>query len=244
MNAKSLGDLESTLEMHNADLARSNRELEEFAYVASHDLKSPLLVVMGFLDLLQNTKADQLDDDARLYVEAAVRGAQRMERLIDDLLTYSRAGRNEHDARWVDLSVVVREAVIDCEHVVKESAIVTIGRMPTVLGNQTQLRQLFANLISNAMKYRRTTEPPQVRIEAEQRECEWLIRVIDNGVGIPAADRESVFTMFKRLEQTCDRPGSGIGLAICHRVVVAHGGSIWVESADDGGTQFCFTLPS
>jgi signal transduction histidine kinase len=244
-SAMSNADIRGRLEQDNAELARSNRELEEFAYVASHDLKSPLLVISGFLDLVQRTKAEQLDDDGRLYVEAALRGAARMEQLIDDLLTFSRAGRNDHNREWVDLGALVAQLLVDCESAVHESlAVVQVGPLPSVLGEATLLRQLLENLFSNSVKFRRTGAEPIIKIACERRRGEWLVSVSDNGIGIPREDREAIFAMFARLPQSSDRPGSGIGLAICHRVVQAHGGRVWVEDGIAGGARVCFTLPA
>lgn len=238
-------DFRGRLEQDNAELARSNRELEEFAYVASHDLKSPLLVVSGFLELLRSTKRDQLDEDGRMYIEAALRGATRMEQLIDDLLTFSRAGRNDHNREWVDLGALVAQLLVDCERAVHESlAVVQVGPLPSVLGEATLLRQLVENLLSNSVKFRRSDVEPIIHIMSERRHGEWLVSVADNGIGIPCEHRESIFAMFSRLAQSSDRPGSGIGLAICHRVVQAHGGRLWVEDGIAGGARVCFTLPA
>jgi signal transduction histidine kinase len=233
------------LERDNAELARSNRELEQFAYVASHDLKSPLLTVTGFLELLQNTKAEQLDDDARMFVDVALRGAARMEQLIDDLLTYSLVGRNDHHRELVDLGVIASQLVDDWGSAVREAnAEVHISSLPRVLGDATLLRQLLENLFSNSMKFRRPGIDLIIDIRSERRRGEWLVCVADNGIGIPDEHRESIFTMFSRLAQSTDRPGSGIGLAICHRVVQVHGGRLWVEDGTAGGAQVCFTLPA
>jgi light-regulated signal transduction histidine kinase (bacteriophytochrome) len=238
------GEGHRDLEQHNAELARANRELEEFAYVASHDLKSPLLVVLGFLDLLERTKSEQLDDDAKSYLSAALRGAGRMEELIDDLLSYSRIGRSDRDCQYVDLFSIIADVIAErAEQIDAVGAKVNVGRLPSILASPVMLRQLCDNLISNALKFRREGHPPEITIDAVNLHGEWLIRVIDNGVGIPAPERDTIFTMFCRLRQTEDRPGSGVGLAICHRVVQAHGGRLWVEDGADGGAALCFTLP-
>ena len=238
-------EIRGRLEQDNAELVRSNRELEEFAYVASHDLKSPLLVVTGFLELLQRTKGDALDDDGRMYVEAALRGAARMGQLIDDLLTYSRAGRNDHNRHRVDLDIVVRQLVSDWSDAIEEAgALVQVGSLPSVPGDETLLRQLLENLFSNSLKFRRPGVDLVIEIDSERREGEWCISVCDNGIGVPIEHRDRVFTMFTRLATSTDRPGSGIGLAICHRVVQAHGGRLWVEDGDSGGARLRFTLPA
>jgi light-regulated signal transduction histidine kinase (bacteriophytochrome) len=228
----------------NAELARSNRELEEFAYVASHDLKSPLLVISGFLDLLQRTKAEQLDEDARRYIDAALRGSARMERLIDDLLAFSRVGRRDQDRTVVDLDAVARQLLADWEDAVREAGgTVHVGALPSVIGDATMLRQLLENLLSNCVKFRRADTDLVVEIIAERRLSEWMISVRDNGIGIALEHRGSVFTMFSRLQPASALPGSGIGLAICERVVHAHGGRIWAEEGIDGGAQVSFSLP-
>lgn len=245
IDAMSNADMRSPLEEHNAELARSNRELEEFAYVASHDLKSPLFVVSGFLELLKRTKAEQLDNEACAYVDAALRGAARMDQLIEDLLAFSRVGRNEHESELVDLDAVVAALVLDWDGALLEAgAKVRVGPLPEVMGDATLLRQLLENLLSNSVKFRRPDVDPVIDITSERRQGEWLTCVTDNGMGIPAEHRESVFTMFSRLKHSTDIPGSGIGLAICYRVVQAHGGRLWVEDGAAGGAQLCFTLPA
>jgi len=238
-------EIRGRLEQDNAELVRSNRELEEFAYVASHDLKSPLLVVTGFLELLQRTKGEQLDDDGRMYVDAALRGAARMGQLIDDLLTYSRVGRNDHNRHRVDLDIVVQQLVNDWSAAIAEArAIVRVGSLPSVLGDETLLRQLLENLFSNSLKFRRPGIDLVIDIDSERRGGEWCISVSDNGIGVPLEHRDRIFTMFTRLANSTDRPGSGIGLAICHRVVQAHGGRLWVEDGESGGASLRFTLPA
>ncbi|MDQ1424224.1 MAG: hypothetical protein QOD72_1722 [Acidimicrobiaceae bacterium] len=238
-------EIRGRLEQDNAELARSNRELEEFAYVASHDLKSPLLVISGFLELLKATKSEMLDEDARLYIDAAVRGATRMGQLIDDLLAFSRVGSTERNSQLVDLSELVEHMVVDRQSSVTEAgATVRVGSLPSVLGDATLLRQLLENLFSNSLKFRRPGVDCVIEIDGERRRGEWVISVSDNGIGIPHEHRQAIFTMFSRLAQSTDRPGSGIGLAICHRVVQAHGGRVWVEDGTAGGVRLCFTLPA
>lgn len=229
----------------NADLERSNRDLEEFAYVASHDLKSPLLVVRGFLELLGRNKADVLGDDGRTYVAAALRGTERMEQLMDALLAFSRAGRLPMETRPVAMGDIVGQVVIDLAPAIKAAgAQITIGELPTLIADGVQLAQLFENLIANAVKYVRADVPPVVTITASCVGGEWHIEVVDNGIGIAASDRLRIFQMFSRLEAARDTPGSGIGLAICQRVVQAHGGRLWVEPADGQGSRFVVALPA
>ncbi|MEY2405751.1 MAG: hypothetical protein QOG39_667 [Acidimicrobiaceae bacterium] len=233
------------LERRNAELERSNRELEEFAYVASHDLKSPLLVVRGFLDLLVRHKGASLDDEGRTWIAAATRGSDRMEQLIDDLLGFSRAGRSQTVFDSVDLNAVWSMAEADCRVGIEATgARIAADELPVLRGDQTQLRQLLQNLLSNALKFARPGVVPIVEVTAERAGDQWVIAIGDNGVGVPPEDRERIFGMFTRLDETAGEPGSGIGLAICQRVAVAHGGQIWVEETDSGGSRFCVALPA
>ena len=182
-----------------------------------------------------------------MYVEAALRGAARMEQLIDDLLTFSRVGRNDHNREWVDLGATSSGNCWSTGTVWSPRPgrrRVQVGPLPSVLGDATLLRQLLENLFSNSVKFRRPGVDPVIEITSERRRGEWLVCVTDNGIGVPLEHRESIFTMFSRLAQSTDRPGSGIGLAICHRVVQAHGGRLWVEDGIAGGAQVCFTLPA
>jgi signal transduction histidine kinase len=232
------------LEQRNAELERSNHELEQFASIVSHDLKSPLQVVRGFVELL-GRQADTNPEQAteiQTYVAAALRGAARMDRLIDDLLAYSRAGNRPTDLVPVDLDVIAAEVQADSAALVRETdAVVTFGPLPTVLGDATQLRQVLQNLVTNAIKFRRAGVTPEVSVTASSDADNWIIDVADNGMGIDPSHREEIFTMFSRLHHG-DRPGSGIGLAICARVVANHGGSIWVEPGERDGSVFRFTL--
>jgi PAS domain S-box-containing protein len=241
---RALSEAASELEQRNAELERSNRELEQFASIVSHDLKSPLQVVRGFVELLgrqADTNPDQASE-VQTYVAAALRGAARMDRLIDDLLAYSRAGQRPAGLVPIELDVIASEVLADNAALIGETdAIVTVGPLPTVPGDATQLRQLFQNLITNAIKFRRTDVVPEVSITAQSTADHWTIDVADNGIGIDPAHREQIFAMFSRLHHG-DRPGSGIGLAICARVVANHGGSIWAEDPRGEGSRLRFTL--
>jgi signal transduction histidine kinase len=233
------------LAQRNAELERSNRDLEEFAYVASHDLKSPLLVIRGFLDLLVRNKADVLGDDGITFIEAATRGAERMEGLIDALLAFSRAGRSPLAAQPVDLDDVVhRQVLADLDVLLRDAgAEVTVSPLPTIEGDRVQLAQLFQNLIANAVKHRHPERVPAIAITASRVGRAWHIAVRDNGVGIPPTDAGRIFLMFSRLDAARETTGSGIGLAICQRVAQAHGGHIWVEPVPEGGSRFVVSLP-
>jgi signal transduction histidine kinase len=235
-----LASTAAELERRNSELERSNHELEQFASIVSHDLKSPLQVVRGFVELLGRQEGDIAQ--VQTYVAAALRGAARMDRLIDDLLAYSRAGQRPAEFVPVNLDTVANEVLADSAPLIAETdAIVTVDPLPTVPGESTQLHQLLQNLITNAIKFRRTNVKPEVKVTAEEAGEHWMIEVIDNGIGIEAEHRDEIFAMFTRLHHG-DRPGSGIGLAICARVVANHGGTIWAEPGDGDGTRLRFTL--
>jgi len=232
------------LEQRNAELERSNRELEQFASIVSHDLKSPLQVVRGFVELLgrESTAGATWSDEAQTYVSAALRGAERMDRLIDDLLTYSRAGQRPATFTPIDVNRLVTEVLADSAALVREAdASVHVDRLPTVAADETQLRQLLQNLLHNAVKFRRQDRRPEVWIDAVERAGEWEFHVDDNGIGIDPRHREEIFGMFTRVHQG-DAPGSGIGLAVCARVAENHGGRIWVDDSAHGGSCFLFTI--
>jgi signal transduction histidine kinase len=230
------------LEQRNEELERSNRELEQFASIVSHDLKSPLQVVRGFVELLGREVGKVSVSELQTYASAALRGAERMDQLIDDLLAYSRAGQRPTSFVPIDLNELMDEVLADSARLAADAdASITIETLPTVTGDYTQLRQLLQNLVSNAVKFRRPNVTPEVSVRASGDSLEWTICVEDNGLGVDVGDREEIFEMFTRIHQG-DRPGSGIGLAVCARVVANHGGRIWVEDGMDGGSAFCFTL--
>jgi len=235
-------DLERAVAGRTEELARSNRELETFASVVAHDLRSPLLTVSGYCQLIHDELGDRLDGKAADYLEHIVDVAARMSRLIDDLLEYSRAGRSREPFRKVDMQNILVLAAANLEGLIRaEQAQVEIGDMPAVTGDQTQLVQLFQNLLDNAVKFRRR-EPPRIRIAAEAAENGWRFAVEDNGVGIAAEHCERIFQTFQRLHGR-EYPGKGIGLATCKKIVERHGGKIWVDSALGRGTTFYLTLP-
>ena len=225
------------------DLARSNRELEQFAYVASHDLQEPLRMVTSYLQLLERRLGPQLAGEEREFLDFAVDGGRRMQALIGDLLQYSRLGRAAVPARPVDSGEALSLALANLEVALQESgASVVRGALPAVLVDQVQLVQLFQNLVGNAVKFR-AARPPRVEIGAVADGDRWRFSVKDNGIGIAPQDAEAVFTIFRRLHTREQYPGTGIGLAIAKRVVERHGGRIWVESVPGEGATFCFTLP-
>jgi PAS domain S-box-containing protein len=234
---------EEALARQAAELARSNAELEQFAYVASHDLQEPLRMVASYTQLLARRYGDRLDDDAREFIGYAVDGVTRMQALINDLLAYSRVGRREITPGTVDLQKLLERVLITLGPAIEEAeAQVTYDPLPELPGDAVQLSQLFQNLIGNALKFR-TEVPPRVRVDVQEEGDEWLFCVRDNGIGIPPEFAQRIFDIFQRLHTRDQYPGTGIGLAICKRIVERHGGRIWVESADGAGSTFHFTLP-
>ena len=234
--------VEEQLRATAADLARSNEELEQFAYVASHDLQEPLRMVASYTQLLARRYAGKLDRDADEFIGFAVDGAKRMQDLINDLLAYSRVGTRPMQLESVDSQQLVDGVVADLAPAITEAgATVHADGLPIVRGDPVQLRQLFQNLITNAVKFR-GERSPQVRITAERLQQWWQFGVQDNGIGIEPQYLERIFVLFQRLHTRADYPGTGIGLAICKKIVERHGGRIWLESAPGQGTTFWFTL--
>jgi light-regulated signal transduction histidine kinase (bacteriophytochrome) len=233
-----------TLNQQAGELKRSNGDLEQFAYIASHDLQEPLRMVSGFTGLLQRRYAGKLDADADEFIGFAIGGVNRMQALINDLLSYSRVGREEVAAKPVDMQLVVDEALANLQSAIEDrSALVSRGPLPTVLANHGMLVRVFQNLIANALKFCKA-DRPIVRIAAEQHGSEWVFSVADNGIGIDPQYRDRIFLIFQRLHQQGEYPGTGIGLAVVKRIVERNGGRIWLESEPGKGTTFFFTLPA
>ena len=219
------------------ELARSNRDLEQFAYVASHDLQEPLRMVATYTQLLAERYAGKLDENADKYIHYAVDGALRMQTLVQDLLAFSRVGRQGTDFRVVECSALLQVAKQNLKTAIEESGTqIECEALPSVVADGSQLGQVFQNLIGNAIKFR-GAGTPVIRITAEKKDREWMLAVSDNGIG------EIIFVIFKRLHTRAEYPGSGIGLAICQKIVERHGGRIWVESKPGEGSTFKFTLP-
>ncbi|WP_328458719.1 CHASE3 domain-containing protein [Streptomyces sp. NBC_00386] len=237
------------LDAQAVELRRSNAELEQFAYVASHDLQEPLRKVASFCQLLEKRYGDQLDDRARQYIDFAVDGAKRMQVLINDLLTFSRVGR-VNDARLpVDLDQALSKALANLESSVTESGarIDRPDELPQVVGDPTLATMLWQNLVGNAVKFRHPDRPPHIRITCERDPEDpgsWRFCVTDNGIGIPGEFEDKVFVIFQRLHARDAYGGTGIGLALCKKIVEYHGGRIWIDTAHTDGTRFCFTIPS
>lgn len=226
-----------------AELARSNAELEQFAYVASHDLKEPLRMVSSFVQLLERRYRDKLDEQAREFIGFAVEGTARMHTLIHDLLEYSSVRTKGVPFRRTSAEAVLSATLKNLQAAIFESgAEITHGELPEILVDPTQATQLFQNVIGNAIKYRR--ERPRVHVDARREGDQWVFSVKDNGIGIPAEYFERIFVIFQRLHGRDEYSGTGIGLAVCKRIVERHGGRMWVESTPGKGSTFFFTLPS
>ncbi|MGE5506151.1 MAG: sensor histidine kinase [Actinomycetota bacterium] len=237
--------LETLVAQRTADLMASNRELEQFAYVASHDLQEPLRMVVSYVDLLAKRYGDALDQDAHEFIGFAREGALRMSQLINNLLDYSRIGRQGGEVEAIDLRDVVLEAMDNLAAALDDTAgeIRVADDLPIVGGNRRELVSVFQNLIGNALKYRRPDQPPRVSITAGRQDGAWLIKVSDNGIGIPPEYRERIFVLFQRLHGRHEYPGTGIGLTSAKKIIEMHGGRIWVEDSEGTGSTFCFTLP-
>lgn len=238
-------DATRDLREYTRRLERSNADLEQFAYVASHDLQEPLRMVGNFTQLLQQRYRGQLDSKADQYIDFAVSGVTRMQRLLNDLLDFSRIDSGNTDFAPVDTAAAVAGVVHDLDAMIEESrARIDIGPLPIVPGEAAQLSRVFQNLIANALKFRAPDRDPVVRVEAERVDRNWRFTVQDNGIGIEPEYFDRIFVMFKRLHGQSEYPGTGVGLAICAKIVLRHGGELWVESEFGKGSRFIFTLPA
>ena len=234
---------EEKLKLALADLGRSNKDLEQFAYVASHDLQEPLRMVSSYTQLLARRYQGQLDATANEFIAYAVDGANRMQKLINDLLTYSRVGTRAKAFQPTDCTAVLDQALANLKAAIETSgAVATHGPLPTVWHDNLLLVQLFQNLIGNAIKFH-VEMPPRIHVSAEQKGGEWVFAVRDNGIGIDPQYAERIFTIFQRLHTREEYSGTGIGLAICKKIVERRGGRIWVESQPGSGSTFYFTIP-
>lgn len=234
---------EIKLEQAMAALKRSNAELEQLAYIASHDLQEPLRMVASYVQLLERRYKGKLDKDADDFIAYAVDGATRMQHMINDLLTYSRVSRQGKEFQPTNCEDVLRQVLANLKLTAEESsALVTHDPLPTVMADESQLVQLFQNLLSNAIRYR-GQELPQIHVSAVQKGNEWVFAISDNGIGIEPQYFDRIFQMFQRLHGK-EYPGSGIGLSVAKRIVERHGGRIWVESEIRKGSTFYFTIPS
>ncbi len=238
--------MEERLERLIQDLARSNQDLEQFAYVASHDLREPLRMISGFLALLERHLQDRLDDTGRDYMGYAVDGARRLDRLIADLLAYSRVGSGDSPRVAMPLAPVLERVSLTLAGALADCAgeLVISGGPARVVGNGHELERLFQNLVGNALKYRAPQRPPRVVVDQVRQGDHWHITVADNGIGIAPEFHERIFRLFQRLHTEREYPGTGIGLAIANRIVTHHHGRLWVDSTPDVGTTFHLTLPA
>src|SRR5437588_6336968 len=235
---------EAALREAHEELKRSNSELEQFAYVASHDLQEPLRMVSSYTQLLMRRYGDKLDGDAKEFTAFIVDGATRMKQLIEDLLAYSRVGTRDKNFKPVGAESPLERALANLRAAIQDSgATVTRDKLPTVRCDEVQLAQLFQNLIGNALKFRKPDAAPAVHVAAADRGAEWEFTVRDNGIGIEPQYFERIFMVFQRLHDKGEYPGTGIGLAIVKKVVDRHGGRIWVQSQPGAGTTFHFTMP-
>jgi PAS domain S-box-containing protein len=235
---------EAALAQKTAALERSNADLEQFAYIVSHDLQAPLTVIAGFAELLARRYQGQLDDKAEGFITQIQEGVRRQQHLINDLLEYSRVTTRGKEFEPVDCNTVVDQVLRDLSLLIQEKGAVVIhDPLPTVMADASQLGRVFQNLIGNALKFCQEGTP-QVQVGAEPGHQEWRFWVRDNGIGIAAKDFDRIFMMFERLHDRSEYPGTGIGLAICQKIVERHGGRIWVESEPGCGSTFWFTLPA
>jgi signal transduction histidine kinase len=235
--------VEENLARKAEELARSNSDLEQFAYVASHDLQEPLRMVAAYTQLLGERYRGKLDADADKFIGYATEGATRMQVLIQDLLAFSRVGRNGGSSESIDCNAVMKDVLQTLAGVIEESgAVVAQGELPAVWADRTQMSQVFQNLIGNALKFR-GSDPPVISIQAEKTGQHWLFSVSDNGIGIAPEHADNIFVVFQRLHARTEYPGNGIGLAICKKIVERAGGRIWVESQVGSGSTFKFTMP-
>lgn len=235
---------EEELRQLTDELKRSNDDLEQFAYVASHDLQEPLRVVAGFVRLLEKRYKDHLDEKANEFIEYTVDGVKRMQLLIKDLLAYSQVGTKGKTFSLTNCSVALERAIYNLYSAIEESGTkVTYDLLPAVMGDSSQLSRLFQNLIGNAIKFR-GGQPLRIHIFAEQKGDEWGFSVKDNGMGIDPKQFDRIFVIFQRLHTREEYEGTGIGLAICKKIIERHGGRIWVESEIGKGATFYFTIPA
>jgi len=241
-DAASEAEIEQRVKERTADLRRSVEYLQQFAYVASHDLQEPLRTIVGYSQLIESRYKDQLDADGREFLQYVTGAAQRMNTLVRDLLSYSRVANADNlSLQQVDMNSVLAGVQLNLMKAIEEAgAVITSDRLPAVLGDEALLAQLFQNLITNAIKFR-GADPPHIHMSAEDRGDFWMFSISDNGIGIDPAYHERIFGLFKRLTGP-EVPGSGLGLAICRKIAEKHNGRIWVESEAGHGAVFYFTL--
>lgn len=234
------------LQKLNQELTRSNKDLEQFTAMVSHDLRQPLQSIVGFAKLLKLQFGTRMDVPALAYVNKIIAASDRLHLMLNDLLTYAQVGMEHHARMPMNCTTILHEAIANLQWAIEESqAEIHADPLPTLVGNTFQFLQLFQNLMSNAIKFARVGVPPRIRIWVQQRDQSWQFSVQDNGQGIPPHECDRIFKLFHRVPQHDDNPvpGSGIGLATCQKIVERHGGTIWVESSPGEGTTLCFTIP-
>jgi light-regulated signal transduction histidine kinase (bacteriophytochrome) len=232
------------LQKQTEELSRSNRDLEQFAYAASHDLQEPLRAVTGCMQLLEARCRGKLDERGDEFMKHAVDGATRMQKLIEDLLAFSRVGTRGAELKPVECAAAVANALENLSvSITEKHAVIECGELPAVIGDLSQLALLFQNLVGNALKFCGEMSP-RISISARREGADWTICIRDNGIGIDPQYFERIFVIFQRLHTRKEYPGTGMGLALCKRIVERHGGRIWVESGIGKGATFCFTLRS
>lgn len=239
-----LEQLNTELIKLNSKLEQSNQDLEQFAYIASHDLRSPLQTIIGFAQILNQKYQQYLDEKGKHYLDRIITGGYRMNKLIGALLEYSRIGCKHLEFKPVDGNKMLAQVLESLQAEIESShAVIVRDNLPNFIGDEVQIEQLFQNLISNGIKYRNPQVKPQIKITVEPRiNFEYLIGIHDNGIGICAEDFQRIFQVFQRLHNSEQYPGTGIGLAVCQKIIDNHGGRIWVESEENQGTSFYFTL--
>jgi light-regulated signal transduction histidine kinase (bacteriophytochrome) len=238
-------ELEDRVKERTESLERSNRDLQQFAFVASHDLQEPLRMVVSYLGLLEKACRDKLDAETQKYMQFAVDGASRMQALIRDLLAYAQSGSQTPVLTQTRLHDVVSQARYSLLESIRETgAEITMGALPDVELDPLKMSLVFQNLLSNAIKFRQPAQKPQVHIDVRREAGEWHVSVRDNGIGFDAKYAERIFGAFQRLHGKSEYPGTGIGLAICQRIIEGHGGRIWAEAHPGAGATFHFTLPA
>lgn len=237
--------IEQDVAKYAEDLARSNHDLEEFAYIASHDLQEPLRMISSYLALLQNNYGETLDSEANEFIDIAINGAKRLHQLIQSLLAYSRISRMEVPTSIVDCSQVLNNILRYLQFAIEDAnATIIADDLPSVLGDNEQIGTIFQNLISNALKFH-SDQPPQIKISATKGEKNmWQFSISDNGIGMDPKNSKRIFTIFQRLHTSDEYPGTGVGLAICKKIIDRHNGRIWVKTKPGAGTTFFFTLPA
>jgi light-regulated signal transduction histidine kinase (bacteriophytochrome) len=239
-----LKETEEAEKKYSEELESKNKELEQFAYVASHDLQEPIRTIASFSELLEQKYKGKLDKEADQYLKFIISSTNRMKSLVNGLLDYSSLGRNKEFTK-VDCSLLLKSIQEDMKVSITDTAAeINVGQLPIITGHEIELRLLFQNLISNALKFKKEGIPPKIQIIAEQRTDDIKFSVIDNGIGIEQQYQERIFAIFQRLHSKKEYEGTGIGLAHCQKILELHGGKIWVDSKPNEGSTFNFTLPN